>query len=261
MRGVDTAYNYQGGAAHRLLADCAGDLLEQLAISTKVGFHPNPDGTVTHSLEPERLNRAVQESASTLGLAPDLVFLHNPERSLAGLPPDQAADRLIGACAVLRDAAAAGWCRMWGISCWSAIALMPVLDDLSARARLDPAVLMVRAGLTVSGAELDAAEQLTDRLRLPRRSVWGMSPFGGDPRHPAWTSSTTTPLLAPGQHCDPMQGAYRLAFELPPVARVAVGANTPARLRALLAATELRLDIARVASYRQVLRWRALTRR
>jgi pyridoxine 4-dehydrogenase len=70
VRGVDTAYNYQGGASHWLLAECAGDLLERLEISTKVGFVPNPGGTVEHSLEPARLNRAVRESALTLGVRP-----------------------------------------------------------------------------------------------------------------------------------------------------------------------------------------------
>jgi hypothetical protein len=49
-------------------------------------------------------------------------------------------------------------------------------------------------------------------------------------------------------------------MELPKVVRVAVGANSPARLRALLAATELRVDPERTASYRQLLRRRALTR-
>jgi pyridoxine 4-dehydrogenase len=259
VAGVDTAYNYQGGASHRLLAECAGDLLDRLAISTKVGFFPNPDGTVAHSLEPARLDRAVRESASTLGVPPELVFLHNPERSLADLAPAPVANRLLAACATLRDAAAAGSCRRWGIACWSPTALLRVLDELPAREQLGPAVLMIPAGLSVSAGELNAAEQLADRLRLPRSGVWGMAPFGGDPRHPAWTPATTTPLLAPAQRCDPFQGAYRLAFELPPVARVAVGANTPARLRALLAATELRVDTERVAGYRLLLRRQALS--
>ena len=46
VRAVDTAYNYQGGASHRLLRQRAGDLLEGLKISTKVGFFPSPGGTV-----------------------------------------------------------------------------------------------------------------------------------------------------------------------------------------------------------------------
>lgn len=259
VAGVDTAYNYQGGASHRLLAEFAGNLLQKLPISTKVGFFPNPDGTVAHSLEPTRLDRAVQESATTLGVAPELVFLHNPERSLADLSPARASNMLLGACAILREAAATGWCRRWGLACWSPTALLRVLDGLPAGERLDPAVLMIPAGLSVGASELDAAEQLADWLRVPRNSVWGMAPFGGDPRHPAWTSATTTPLLRPDQRCDPFQAAFRLAFELPAVARVAVGANTPARLRELFAAIDLRVDTGRIAGYREILRRRALS--
>lgn len=260
VRAVDTAYNYRGGASHRLLRQRAGDLLERLEISTKVGFFPSPDGTVTHSLQPARLECAVRESATTLGVTPELVFLHNPERSLAALPPAQAADRLIAACAALQDTAAAGWCRRWGISSWSPTALLPALDALPADVRLGPAVLMVRAGLSVTTGELDAGEQLAGRLDLARHSVWGMAPFGGDPDHPVWTTSTTTALMCLGQPCSPIQAAYRLAFEIPPVARVAVGASSPAQLRALLAATELRVDPERIARYRHLLRQRVLHR-
>ena len=48
---IDTAYNYAGGASLRLLRSRAGDLLEWLRVSTKVGFFASP-GHVEHGFGP-----------------------------------------------------------------------------------------------------------------------------------------------------------------------------------------------------------------
>lgn len=76
-----------------------------------------------------------------------MVFLHNPERTLADLPTDEGRDRLSGACAYLAEAVASNLCAAWGISSWNPDPLVDVLaastpDHL-------PTVLLVRAGLTV----------------------------------------------------------------------------------------------------------------
>jgi pyridoxine 4-dehydrogenase len=97
---IDTAYNYAGGASQRLLRDRVGDLLERLRISTNVGFFPG-SCPVEHSLEPGRLALAVRESSTTLGVTPEIMFLHNPERGLTGLSRERAADLLRAACEAL----------------------------------------------------------------------------------------------------------------------------------------------------------------
>jgi pyridoxine 4-dehydrogenase len=110
VRGIDAACNYRGFRCHRMLATCAGDLLDRFVLSTKVGFFP-AGGTATHSLDVGRLRVAVERSAAELGRAPDVVLLHNPERSLTALPRESASDRLDGACQLLDEmtGAAGAW--------------------------------------------------------------------------------------------------------------------------------------------------------
>ncbi|HWR49332.1 MAG TPA: hypothetical protein VN327_17240, partial [Pseudonocardiaceae bacterium] len=84
---LDTGYNYLGFTSHRTLARTAGDLLPEFMISTKVGFFPG-SARAEHSLDPRRLRQAVEESVEDLCRPPDVVLLHNPERTLAALPPD-----------------------------------------------------------------------------------------------------------------------------------------------------------------------------
>lgn len=224
-------------------------------ISTKVGYFPTPTG-VCHSLEPAELTRAVHQSAAALGVVPALVFLHNPEHTVTGLPAPEASARLWAACEALRAATAAGDCDGWGISCWSAAALLPVLDLLPET----PAVgaVMVRAGLSVPAAELDAAERLIARLGLERDRVWGMAPFGaGTSPSRAWTPAMTAPFLLDSGPVTAHQGAYRVAFDLPPVARVAVGVRQPEHLHALHQARALTVGQDQIAAYRVLLRSRA----
>ncbi|MEV4253851.1 aldo/keto reductase [Spirillospora sp. NPDC049652] len=127
VRRLDTAYNYLRFASHRALTEVAGDLLGEFEISTKVGLFP--DG---HSLDPLRLRRAVEQSATELGRPPDLVFLHNPEQSLHGLPEPLGRDVLAAAVNALTDSVQMGLFNRWGISSWNAEALMPYLGEVPA---------------------------------------------------------------------------------------------------------------------------------
>jgi pyridoxine 4-dehydrogenase len=108
VRGLDTAYNYQRFTSHRVLARVAGDLLGEFALSTKVGFFANgdPAGCAQHSLETARLREAVEQSTEDLDRTPDLVFLHNPERTLAGLPTSEGRCQLAAACNALAETSA-----------------------------------------------------------------------------------------------------------------------------------------------------------
>jgi pyridoxine 4-dehydrogenase len=222
-------------------------------ISTKVGFFPIPGGVVEHCLDPTRLRDAVERSATTLGVAPWRVLLHNPERSLARRPHQEAGDVLAAACAVLDRASEQGWCAGWGISTWLPSQLLAPLSQLPPGARPRPAALMVRSGLTVPGVELRAAEQVAAALGVGPGQRWGMAPFGGQPRDHVWNPSVTGAFLASGQAATPLQVALRVAFELPTVARVAVGASTPAQLRQLVDAADLSLRPGVVDDYRRMI--------
>jgi pyridoxine 4-dehydrogenase len=259
VRTLDTAYNYRGFTSHRTLAAAAADLLGEFAISTKVGFFPGPGGTPEHSLDPGRLRDAIDESATTLGHPPEVVFLHNPERALPGTDPAAELDRLVTACAALQEAVTAGLCRSWGWSAWDTRPLAAALPDTAAAARTPaPQVLMVRAGLLVTADVLDASEHLTDLFGLTAGARWGMSPFGGNAAHPLWDTVDPRGFLTPHQNATAAQAVLRVAFTLPAVGRIAVGTDNPAHLDALVAATALDVEHPRVARYRGLLRARAV---
>ncbi len=254
MTNLDTAYNYRGFTSHRTLASTAGDLLGEFTISTKVGFFPSSRGP-EHCLDPARLRRAVHQSAQDLGTQPDVVLLHNPEQTLAGLAPEQGRDRWAAACTALNDMTAAGWCLSWGVACWDPRPVLPVLD----RALPAPTLVMVRAGLLVRAEILDASEKLATWFGLGRHARWGMSPYGGKTTHPVWDEVDARQFLETGQDCSPIPAAFRVAYELPQVSRVAVSTSSGEHLAELVAAAALDTDDNRIDRYRSLLRAKALT--
>lgn len=189
-----------------------------------------------------------------LDRVPDTILLHSPERSLRGDDPLAAFALLRAACAVLEDAVAAGLCAAWGISSWDAAPLRRVLDAGRQQAALPrPDVLMVRAGLAVPGDGLAASEHAAALLAVPSEGRWGMSPFAGNADDPTWQRISAGIFLRPGQQTATLPAAFRLAFELPRVAAVAVGSADPRHLRELAAAVDLDVDAGQVARYRELL--------
>ncbi|OHV47332.1 MULTISPECIES: aldo/keto reductase [unclassified Frankia] len=252
---LDTSYNYHGFDSHRLLSSVVGDLLSMFSISTKVGFF-RESGRVVHTLDPGRLRRAVEESACDLGRIPDVVFLHNPEKSLVGVSPVQARERLDAACAALYEAVAMGLCASWGISSWDTAPLIRALDgDLFAKAPT-PDVLMVRAGLTVPSDQLDASERAAQRLGVPSDRLWGMSPFGGDAARDVWKRIKAATFLQPNEEGSNVQAVFRVSYELPRVTRIAVSSGSTDHMRELVSAEALKVDLDQIARYRQLLRER-----
>ena len=61
------------------------------------------------------------------------------------------------------------------------------------------------------------------------------------------------------QECSPLQAALAIAYELPPVSRIAVGTNHIGHLHDLVAALRLRANKNRIATYRELLRMQATT--
>ncbi|MGH3467640.1 MAG: aldo/keto reductase [Thermocrispum sp.] len=252
VRQLDTSYNYLRFASHRTLADIAADLLPHFYLSTKIGFFGG-SGAAAHCLDPVRLSDAARRSADDLGRVPDVVFLHNPERSLRDV--DVGSGLLADACHALASITDEGLCASWGISSWDP---RPVLRDWVDHAWPQPEVIMCRAGLLGSAAVLAAAEQLTE-LTASRR--WGMSPFGGSVTHPAWRSVDPRIFLRPGQESSPLQAAFRVAYDIPQVDRVAVGTSSESHLGQLVSALSLETDADALGRYRRLLAARQATAR
>ncbi|MFJ6568798.1 aldo/keto reductase [Streptomyces sp. NPDC091292] len=249
---IDTSFNYRGFSAHSALAEIGRDLLPRFTLSTKVGFFPAA-GPAEHSLDPGRLREAMQQSNRELGRAPDLVFLHNPERSLTG-PPDAARDVLGTACAALEAGAAAGLCGAWGISSWDPRRL----PELTAGTMPRPDVLMVRAGLLAGIDVLEASETLAARWDLGTDQFWGMSPFGGRATDPLWGKLDPQVFIQdPDDGLSALQAAFRTTYWLPRVGRVAVGTDNPSHLRELFSALRYEADERSLGTYRRLLRERA----
>lgn len=236
MTALDTAFNYRHFTSHRTLASIAADLLPAFSISTKVGYFP--DG---HDLDTDRLRAAVEQSARELGKIPDTVLLHNPECSPDGFG---------AACTAMEQLREAGMCRAWGFSTWDPQIL---LDSPWGVPR--PDVAMVRAGLNVPAAVLDAGERLAERAGV--RELWGMAPFAGNAADPIWTNADTSLFLAPGQQgSTAFQAGLAAAFAIPEVARLAVGTSRLHHLAELAEASSLVVNTETVKRYRELLRAR-----
>ncbi|MGF0173213.1 aldo/keto reductase [Streptomyces sp. Marseille-Q5077] len=233
---LDTAFNYHHFSSHRTLVSIAGDLLPDFTISTKVGYFP--DG---HDFDRARLRAAVEQSAKELGRSPDTVLLHNPESSVDGF-----AD----ACAVLQEMREAGLCQKWGLSTWDPRHLLEAQWEIPR-----PDVAMVRAGLTVSGAILNAVGELVERTQITE--LWGMAPFAGNAADPIWQTVDTSTFLAAGQHGSALQAGVAAAFAIPEVTRLAVGTSHVDHLTELIDGSRLEINSETVTVYRELLRQRA----
>jgi aryl-alcohol dehydrogenase-like predicted oxidoreductase len=246
VEAIDTSFNYLGFRAHEVLAMVAGDLLPKFKVSTKIGYFPAAGGS-EHSLEPDRLRTAVEQAARDLRREPDLVFLHNPEQTLAQFPEASANDALAGACSVLENATAQGICGSWGISSWDPRPLT-ALEGLP-----QPDVLMVRAGLLVGVDILEATDLLAERWR--RSTVWGMSPFGGSTAESVWKRFDPRIFMRNPQCASPVQAAFRAAYSLPAVNAVAVGTDDLDHLRELVCSLDdVEVDDEILRQYRGLLR-------
>lgn len=256
VKDLDTAFNYAGFTSLQRLAAIAPDLLSNFHISTKVGFFPSSSEHADHSLNPARIRQAVEITADTLGRIPDVVFLHNPERTVkeAGIEPGYSL--LVDAAQVLDNAARSGLCTAWGISTWDARPLVDAIRDRSAGLTTLPTHLMHRSGILVSSAVMDAADTLAQLLYVGRDRRWGISPFGGDTHLPLWETVNVGSLLSAQQPFDTIQAAFRLAYELPKVDRVSVSFNQPTHLAKLVEATRLSVDPVMLERYRDLLRSR-----
>ncbi|MFH8589050.1 aldo/keto reductase [Streptomyces celluloflavus] len=246
---IDTSFNYHGFSAHTALASAGRGLLPRFKLSTKVGFFPAV-GRAEHSLDPDRLQEAVEQSNRDLGRPPDLVFLHNPERSVTG-SSEAAQDRLGRACAAVERAAAKGLCGGWGISSWDPRPLPGLVDATLPR----PDAVMVRAGLLTGIDVLEASEALAACWDLVPDQLWGMSPFGGSTTQSLWDELDPQMFIQePHDGLSAVQATFRVAYWLPRVGRIAVGTDAPSHLGELVDALRYEADADNLSAYRRLLR-------
>lgn len=231
------------------MAAAGRDFLSRFRLTTKVGFFPAA-GQAEHSLDPDRLQEAVEQSNRDLGRAPDLVFLHNPERSLTS-SSTAAQDRLGAACAAMERATTKGLCGGWGISSWDPRPLPGLVDGTLPR----PDAVMVRAGLLAGIDVLEAAEALTARWGLKPSQLWGMSPFGGSATDPLWGKLDPRVFIQdPHDGLSVVQATFRVAYSLPQVGRITVGTDNPSHLGELVDALRYEANTEQLGTYRRLLR-------
>ncbi|MEV6654957.1 aldo/keto reductase [Streptomyces sp. NPDC051219] len=127
---VDTAPNYCGARAHRLLAPVL-QATPQLRVATKTGFLTpqtgrealaagvitDPEANLGHSLNPSFVRWQIDRSLAELGRDRlDVVFVHNPERVRE---PGGLAQHLRGAFEALEVEAWAGRIGSYGVATWN----------------------------------------------------------------------------------------------------------------------------------------------
>jgi pyridoxine 4-dehydrogenase len=138
-----------------------------------------------------------------------------------------------------------------GIATWASPTLVGLLRLHAARPR--PHVLLSRVGLTLTHTQLRHGTELAELLSVPTDGRWGMSPFAGAADHPVWTSTDLAAFFVPPHAVAGVPAAFRLAYDLPPVARIAVGTSCARHLEELVGATRLAVDDDAVARYRSLL--------
>ncbi|MEY8042725.1 hypothetical protein AB8O55_25245 [Saccharopolyspora cebuensis] len=105
-------------------------------------------------------------------------------------------------------------------------------------------VLSGRAARLVEGRRIDGTAAGVGRE---------MSVGQGSAADPVWDAIDLRAFLADHQQCTTPQVAFRLAYELPPVALVAVGTSNVDHLRDLCAATRLAISETAIHRYRELI--------
>ncbi|MGW4629767.1 hypothetical protein ACWEMU_27245, partial [Streptomyces rubiginosohelvolus] len=101
------------------------------------------------------------------------------------------------------------------------------------------------------GPELGHGETLASRM--DPAAVWGMSPFAGNASDPVWARFDPRLFLRVPERVNRAQAAFRVAFHLPEVAKMAVSSNSGEHLGELVESLAHSVDSAVVTEYRRLL--------
>ncbi|GAA4887278.1 aldo/keto reductase [Streptomyces coeruleoprunus] len=252
---IDTAPNYCGGRAHRLLAPALADH-PQLRVATKAGFltpaaaraaHAadvieTPE--VRHSIDAGFVRWQTERSRTELGrYQVDAVFLHNPEDGHRG-DHDTLANRLRAAFTVLEEEVREGHLAAYGVATWSGFTdgafTVPLLDRLATEAADGPEhhlrYLQVPVNLVVD-AHLDQA--LNGRGPIAQASQRGWEVHASAPLHGGELLTLATPEVAALIQAGAGIAAACLAAaaSCPGVSRVLLATANPAHWNDALAVT------------------------
>ncbi|GHE00234.1 aldo/keto reductase [Streptomyces alanosinicus] len=234
---IDTAPNYHHGHAQtRLQPVLAGN--PDLRVSTKVGFF-TPDlataagdaGVLTpaeaapgHCLTHGYVTWQSRRNAAELGRAPDIVFVHNPERAVR---PHDAITRAFSA---LEAEARAGRIGGYGVATWTGFdGAFSVADLLRIATRCGgPGHHLAAVQLPVSLVMLKPVAQALDGTGpLAEATATGLDTFISAPLHggelPAMVTDDLARLIAPGH--TRAEAALRVTASTPGVKHVILGSG------------------------------------
>ncbi|OLZ62896.1 hypothetical protein AV521_40540 [Streptomyces sp. IMTB 2501] len=234
---IDTAPNYHHGRAQtRLQPVLVGN--PGLRVSTKVGFL-TPDiataasdaGAVTpteaasgHCLTHRYVAWQSRRNVAELGRAPDIVFVHNPERA------DRPHDAITSAFTALEAEARAGRIGGYGVATWTGFdgtfSVADVLDIATCRG--GPGHHLVAIQLPVSLVMLKpVAHALECTGPLAEATAAGLDTFISAPLHggelPALVTAELARLIAPG--ATSAEAALRVTASTPGVNQILLGSG------------------------------------
>ncbi len=229
---IDTAPNYQHGRAQtRLRPVLAGN--PDLRVSTKVGFAAAAsdarvltpgEAASGHCLTDRYVIWQSRRNAAELGRTPDVVFVHNPERTACPL------DAITGAFTALEAEARAGRIGGYGVATWTGFeSAFSVADLLDIAARCGgPGHHLAAVQLPVSLVMLKPVAQALDGTGpLAEATAVGLGRFISAPLHggelPAMVTDELARLIDPGT--TPAEAALRVTASTPGVKHILLGSG------------------------------------
>ncbi len=239
-RWIDTAPNYRGGQAQKLLARVLADNPD-VQVSTKVGFFHRPDAEAAvqdaampdkdleagHCIRPRYLRWQIRRSLDEIGRDRiDTLFLHNPERSTSGA--------VFAAFVELEELATAGHIAGYGIATWDGFSsgafTVPALIGMARAAAWGEPHHLRAIQLPVSLVNMEPIVQALDGGGpIGAAASAGIEVFASSPLHGGQLPSLITPELAAliGDGLQPVEAALAVVASVPGVSRVLVSASTP----------------------------------
>ena len=118
----------------------------------------------------------------------------------------------------------------------------------------DPLALAEVAAAT--GVDTSTLADTLSNMAIAGAGHWGMCPFAGSTSQDEWRATDLAAFMASGRRCSTIEAAFRLAFDLPRVSRIAVGTTDPTHLEQLIAATEFATEPDAIGRYRELIRAR-----
>ncbi|MER7986946.1 aldo/keto reductase [Streptomyces noursei] len=251
---IDTAPNYHGGEAERLLAPVLATN-PTVRVSTKVGYLTKANladaveaGVVLpseaecgHSIRPDFVTWQCARSKAALGRSPDILFLHNPEHGHAESASFER--RLVPAFEALEESCCRGDLHGYGVATWDAfdkgVTAVGRLVSL-ARAVGGPGHHLKALQLPLSLIKIKYLAHGLSGIGVLRDAEWaGLDVLASAPLHGGELLDIVTPAVAQelGAGLSPLEVTLGAVASTPGVRRVLLSASTAEHWTAATAAT------------------------